>query len=220
VTTLAVADKVISIIGTRYFQLIADLLGTLLKQKRPRTDAVSSGYYEGAYVVAILLLLIAAVESMAARDRHFSKKSPTRKRTSVPEYMKEIYRYRGYERLSELYVIRDAIIHNHVWVLDFLERGSAARKLVSAHRVSCSGDNRLTQRLNLRTLRTKLLRINAIPSRMDRRDLLKAFDVVISVLRFLEKRGANPVHILWNTVAFQRERVPFSQLREKLANAL
>lgn len=218
--TAALMDTIISVIGSQYLQPIADLLGAFLKRKPPKSDTVSSGYYEGAYVVSILLLLVAVVESMAARDRHFNAKAPARKHTAVPEYMKELYRYRAYARLSELYVVRDAIFHNHVWVLQFLTRTSGSRKLLSANRVWWSGNDRLTQRLNPRTFRTKLLRLNAIPSRMDRKDLLKAFDVAISSLRFLEQRGANPVQILRTTIGFQGARIPFSQLRQELANAL
>jgi hypothetical protein len=58
----------------------------------------------------MLLLLVAAVESIVARDR-YNREASARPRTAVPELMKELYRYRGYARLSELYVIRDALIH-------------------------------------------------------------------------------------------------------------
>jgi hypothetical protein len=215
----ALMDTIVSVIGSQYLQPIADLLGAFLKRKPPKSDTVGSAYYEGAYVVSILLLLVAVVESMAARDRHFNANAPARKHTAVPEYMKELYRYRGYARLSELYVIRDAIFHNHIWVLQILTRASGTRKLLSANRVYWSGNDRLTQRLNSRTFRTKLLRLNAIPSRMDRKDLLKAFDVAISSLRFLEQRGAKPVQILRTIIGFQGARIPFSQLRQELANA-
>lgn len=110
-------DTIISVIGSQYLQPIADLLGAFLKRKPPKSDTVSSAYYEGAYAVSILLLLVAVIESMAACDRHFNAKAPVRKHTPVPEYMKELSRYRGYARLSELYVVRDAIFHNHVWIL-------------------------------------------------------------------------------------------------------
>lgn len=218
--TTAFKDTIVSVIGSQYFQPIADLLGAFLKRKSPKPDAVSSGYYEGAYVVSILLLLVAAIESMAARDRHFNSKPPARKHIPVPEYMKKMYGYRGHARLSELYVLRDAIFHNHVWILDFLTHESGNRKLLSANRVWWSGNNRLAQRLNPRTHRTKLLRLNTIPSRMDRKDLLKAFDITISVLRFMEQRGAYPVHILQGTVGFQGSNIPFCRLRERLANAI
>lgn len=218
--TSAHQDSIISVIGTQYFQPIADLLSSFLKRNPPKSDVVSSGYFEGAYVVSIFLLLVAVVESMAARDRYFNKNSPAKKHATIPEYMKEIYRYRGYARLSELYVVRDAIFHNHVWKLDYLTYESGNRKLLSANRVSWSGNDRLTKRLNLSTRRTKLLRLNTIPSRMDRKDLLKAFDVTISVLQFLEQRGSSPVPILQRVVTFQSSKIPFSELRERLANAL
>jgi hypothetical protein len=210
---------IVSVIGSQYFQPIADLLEALLKRSPAKSDAVGAGYYEGAYVVSIVLLLVAAVESMAARDRYFNKKTPAKKRLAVPEYMKEMYRYRGFARLSELYVIRDAIFHNHVWVLDYLIYESGHRQLTAANRISWSGDNRLKQRLNPRTRRTKLLRLNAIPSRMDRKDLLEIFKVAISALTFLNRRGANPVDVLRVQVRFQGKSIPFSELRDKVANS-
>lgn len=218
--TTARMDQIISVIGSQYFQPISDLLAALLKRDLPRSDEVSSGYYEGAYVVSIILLFVAAVESMAARDRHFNRNAPARGHISVPDYMKRVYRYRGYARLSELYVVRDAIFHNHVWVLDFLTYESGSRKLMSANRVEWSGNDRLKERINPRTRRTKLLRLNVIPLRMDRKDLLKVFDVAMTALRFFERRGANPVQVLDETFVFQGKRVPFSQLHIELANAL
>jgi len=213
-------DTIISVIGSQYLQPIADLLGAFLKRKQQKSDAVSSGYYEGAYVSSILLLLVAVVESMAARDRHFNVKARVRRHIPVPEYMKELYRYRGCVRLSELYIIRDAIIHNHVWVLQFLTSATGKRKLLFAQREWWSGNDRLAQRLNPRTFRTKRLGLNVIPSRMDRKDLLKAFDVAISFLQFLEKRGVNPVEILRTTIDFQGTRISFLQLRQNLARGV
>jgi hypothetical protein len=130
-----------------------------------RRDSVGTQFNAGGYAVAVILLLVAALESFVARDRHFSKQ-PLRKHVTTPEYMKEIYRYRGYKRLSELFVVRDAIIHSHVWVIKYALPKGGGRRFLSASRKSWSGNNRLEQRLNSKTYRTKLLRFNAIPSRL------------------------------------------------------
>lgn len=58
-----------------------------------------------------------------------------------------------------------------------------------------------------------------VPSRINRKGLLKVFDVAISALRFFERRGANPVHTLQETIGFQGVRTPFLELRDRPANA-
>ena len=213
-------QEIISIIGSQYFTPIAKLVDHWVAHPTMRRDSVGTQFYAGGYAVAVILLLVAALESFVARDRHFSKKQPLQKHVATPEYMKEIYRYRGYKRLSELFVVRDAIIHSHVWVIKYDLPKHGGRRFLFASRKSWSGNNRLEQRLNSKTYRTKLLRFNAIPSRIDGTDVVKTFDVVFTALRFLEKRGANPVALLSITVEHQGLEVPFESVAKRLAVAL
>ena len=212
-------EDIVSVIGSQLFQPIADLIGHMVAQPYQKPDPVSSNYYEGGYANTIILALAVAVESMVARDRYFNHHARGYEDEPVPEYMRKVYRYRRYVRLSELFVLRDAIVHNHVWKLCYIIRPQGGRRLVSALRVSWSGKGRLKERLNPKTLRTKLLRANVIPMRMDRKDVLKAFDVALGLFTFLFKRGAKPVCITEEIVGFRRERLPFSKLHEKLAGA-
>lgn len=213
-------DKIVTVIGTQLFVPIAHLLDHMLSRPLLRSDRVSSNYHEGGYAVSIILLLAAAVESMVARDRYFNKRAVGKEGLPVPEYMKTVHRFRGYHRLSELFVLRDAIAHNHCWVLDYLWSEGKKRKLVSATRVTWSGNHRLEKRLNPKTFRTKLLRANVIPDRMDRKDVHAAFATALSVFDFLAKRGANPVTVTNSVVGFRRQRVQFSSLLQEVANAL
>lgn len=210
--------EIISIIGSQYFTPIAELIDKWVSRRPVRRDSVGAPFYEGGYAVATIILLVAALESFVARDRFFSKKQPESNFIAVPEYMKEIYRYRGYKRLSDLFVVRDAIIHSHVWVQKFAIATSGKRRLLSASRKSWSGNRRLEERLNSKTYRTKLLRLNAIPSRMDRTDVVKAFEVVLSALRFLENKGANSLPLFLFHIQHQGQRLSFDKLPICLAN--
>jgi len=211
-------QEIISIIGTQYFTPIAELIDKWVARRPVRRDSVGAPYFEGGYAVATIILLVAALESFVAHDRFLSRKQPLKKFVAVPEYMKEIYRYRGYKRLSDLFVVRDAIIHSHVWVQRFALSNAGRRRLLSASRKSWSGNNRLEERLNSKTYRTKLLRMNAIPSRMDRIDVVKTFGVVFAALRFLEKRGANLIPVFPFHVQHQGQRLSFEALPKCLAN--
>ena len=112
-------EKIISIIGNQYFTLIADLINKWIARPPVPRDRITAPYYECGYAVLVIILLIASVESYVARDRFFSRKQPKDNHVAVPEFMKEIYRYGGYKRLVELFVVRDVIIHNHVWAQEY-----------------------------------------------------------------------------------------------------
>lgn len=213
-------DRIVTVIGTHLFVPIAHLVDHMLSRPLLRSDRVSSNYHEGGYAASIILLLVAAVESMVARDRYFNKKALGKEGLPVPEYMKEVHRFRGYQRLSELFVLRDAIVHSHCWVLDYQWSEGKKRKLTSATRVTWSGNRRLEKRMNPRTFRTKLLRANVIPDRMDRKDVYAAFATALLVLDFLARRGANPVTVTNSVVGFRRQRLQFSALLQEVANAL
>jgi len=213
-------QETISIIGSQYFTPIADLVFQLTACFTVRRDSVGTQFDAGGYAAAIILLLVGALESFVARDRHFNKKQPKQRHIAVPEYMKEIYRYRGYKRLSELFLVRDAIIHSHVWVIKCALPRRGGRRLLSASRKSWSGNDRLEQRLNPKTYRTKLLRFNAIPSCMDGTDVVKTFEVVFAALRFLEKRGSNPVPLLSLSVEHRGELVRFESMPKLLESRL
>jgi hypothetical protein len=213
-------DRVVTVIGTQIFAPIAYLLDRMLARPFRNSDPVSSNYHEGGYAASIILLLAVVVESMVARDRHFNKKAVGKQGLPVPEYMKEVHRFRSYQRLSELFVLRDAIAHNHVWLLNYLWSEGKRRKLTSAVRTTWSGNRRLEKRLNPNTFRTKVLRANVIPDRMDRKDVYAALAVSLSVLAVLAKRGANPVTVTNSIVGFKGQLVPFSVLQDKVADAL
>ena len=213
-------EDILSVIGSQLFQPLADLIGHMVARPYQKSDQVSSNYYEGGYATSIILALTVAVESMVARDRYFNSCARGYEGLPVPEYMRKVHHYRYYVRLSELFVLRDAIVHNHVWKLCYVLRPQGGRRLVSALRVSWSGNQRLKERLNPKDLRTKLLRANVIPMRMDRKDVLKAFDVAHGVFTFLSKRGAKSVRITEEVIGFGGKRLPFSRLRERLAGAL
>ena len=104
----------VSVIGSQLFQPLADLIGHMVARPYQKSDQVSSNYYEGGYSTAIILDLAVAVESMVARDRYFNRRAHGHEGLPVPEYMRKVHRYRYYVRLSELFVLRDAIVHNHV----------------------------------------------------------------------------------------------------------
>ncbi len=103
-------QEIISIIGSQFFTPIAELIDNWVTRRPVRRDSVGAPFHEGGYAVSVIILLVTTLESYVARDRFFSEKQPRHWHVGVPEYMREIYNYRSFARLSELFVVRDAII--------------------------------------------------------------------------------------------------------------
>jgi len=91
-------NQIITIIGTQFYQPIADLCSKLVSRRYQNSDRVSSNYYENGYSAAIILLLAASIESIVQRDRYFYLKiNPTSKPSNgVSAYTKNILHYRRY----------------------------------------------------------------------------------------------------------------------------
>lgn len=196
-------ERTISVIGTAYFQPIADLLEKWLKRKVPRPDKVGSGYYEGAYAVSIILLLVSAFESFLARERWFRADVHIGRREGAPEVFQKLHpSYRRYKQLSDVYVVRDSIVHNHLWETESVQNRFDRRKLVNTRQSTWSGNKRYRERVNLETRRTKALSLHTVPTRIDRRDALKVMKVVLDALAVFETNGAMPVRITAATVRF------------------
>ncbi len=123
-------NLIISVIGMQFYQPIADLISKLVGRPYQRPDRVGSNYYEGGYAAAIILLLVAAVESLIQRDRYFyriAKLSP-KPSNVASDYSKSVLCYRRHRHLEELFEVRNSIAHNHLWEIEFTTSSEGGRQ--------------------------------------------------------------------------------------------
>src|SRR3989442_12991098 len=113
-------DAHVSILGSSYFQPIADLLDRWLSRARPRSNAVQSGYYEHGYAASVVLLLVAMFESYIVRVRYIQRsRIPTNLRTALDVLLHLYPRLHHRKALTDVYVLRDVIFHNHLWEIEY-----------------------------------------------------------------------------------------------------
>ena len=67
-SSLAVPD-IISIVGTSYFQPIADLIERMLQHEPVADNSSRTGHFENGYAAAATVLLVAVLESFVSRVR-------------------------------------------------------------------------------------------------------------------------------------------------------
>jgi hypothetical protein len=211
------AEVSVSILGASYFQPIADLVERSVKKPATKRNAVQALYYDNSYSTSIILLLVAALESYATRLRYFQG-VPEGQNFTVAKYIKHIFPgFRIVKSLTEVFVLRDAIFHNHLWEVEFTWRPMA---LESATLVPYKEDAKFNTVVDMTTRRTRNLRLHIVPTRVDRRDALKVFDVVWKTLLFLEQKDRKFCYVSDQNVAFFGHVQPFCNMREILANAL
>lgn len=211
-------ETIVSILGSGYLQPIADLADRSLRWPATKRNAVKAMYYDNIYSTSIILLLAATVESFAVRLRYLSPPLPKGTNLTVANYFKHVFPgFRLNKALTEVFVLRDAIFHNHLWEVEFTW---LPMTLKSATLVPHKEDSKFRAVIDTKNRRTRNLRLHLVPTRVDRRDALKALDVVWKTLLFLEKQDRSICYVSAHNVPFRGRMRPFTEVRDALANSL
>lgn len=186
-------------------------------------DRISADFYDSGYSAAAIILLVAMIESMLQRDRYFlAQTKPSHKPSGdAAKYLKETLRYRRHARVRELFDLRNALAHNHMWEVEYslVELGGRTHRqsklMAGSHHLKAPPSPKA------RVPRTRVVKFNLLPSRVDRTDLVKAFDVFNHALGHLRKHEQRPVRFTESTVVFGKHRsLPFKELAELLRATL
>lgn len=213
-------EKLVTILGSAYFDPIADLIDRLTRSPKNRPTRVQSGYYESGYAASCVLLLVAMFESYVSRVR-FVQGSKVRDstRSAVDVVLSVFPKFRHRKALQDVYVLRDLLMHGHLWEIDYEWGGPVPMVLIDARMHAAYGDKKFKARVNANTHRTKALRLSVFPSRVDRTDLLKVFDTIWKTLLVLEAGDRFQCSVSHLHVRYRGKSVLFSSLRDELRSA-
>ena len=187
------ATSVISIGGGVY--PIADLVFRLTRCKRDSSYPNQPSSCEVEYSTVLILLLVLLSESYLARVRHFDKTTDAKTKRGVTPYLASL---KGCKRLAnrfgEVYLLRNAIVHNHVFEYEHVwssngDHGDRNFKIDT----SWQGEpdptiySKYVKLHKYAEPKTKLLGLRVVPSKMGREDVLKVFETIHQVLKQLYK---------------------------------
>jgi hypothetical protein len=212
------AEQIVSILGSGYFQPIADLVERSLKWPVTKRGSVNALHYDNIYATSIILLMVASLESYATRLRYFHQAVAPGQRLTIANYIKRIFSdFRSKKAVTEVFVLRDAIFHNHLWEIEFTWRPMT---LHSAKLLPHLEDLKFKAAVNHNTQRTRNLRLHLVPTQVTRRDALKVIDVVWKTLLFLERKNRKYCYVSDHHVPFRGHMRLFSEVHDALAKAL
>ncbi|MCK9621527.1 MAG: hypothetical protein M0R47_13445 [Methylobacter sp.] len=193
------SEEFISCLGSNYNQPIANLVAGLLAVPLPDFPDEPPRNNEVDYAISLVVLLVLDFEAWISRARYlFNERVLTKNDMSVISWLKSLNQPKMLpiiERLSEIYFLRDAIVHNHIWT--YKQIWIEGRVRYSGFNIDSkwqTTDNKFKNIVN-GTLplssfpRSKKLNLIVIPSFVGRREVVAVFKTVKDTLKILEELG-------------------------------
>jgi len=188
-------ESTISCIGDAYKQPLADLIVNLHQRQS------KWAYIEKDYAIPLVLLSVAMFESYMARAAYLAL--PADQRSHIPATLEErvasggletgieVFRrlypaYPSMDAISEVYVLRDALTHNHLWEFERSD-GKALRRILG-------GKKSFKDNVDFNTLRTKSLGLPIVPGHQDWAAASTCFKALWDAFGYIETR--EPCHVV------------------------
>lgn len=206
----------VSIIGFRYLEPISLLVEELFSLENRSPNEVQASHPENGLSSSIIVLTVFLLESAIARVK-FDSKSPTPK-SALSFMQRKFPEFKKTDELEELFVIRDSIVHNHIWEASFEWNDEAGMKLLAAELWEGSGDNKLKKVIDESSRRTRLLGLNLFPTRISTTDAAIVLREALSILLFIEENGSPLINPSNQYVKFRGRLVSFEELVEKFVH--
>ncbi len=217
----SIQESLVSILGTHYLQPITTLLEAILGLQEPGSDRIKTPYPENAHSASVCVLAAICFESCVMRLRFVNPlhHDPS-KRGGALAYFESVHPgYAGIEDLRDVFVLRDALVHNHVWTMDFSWDADFSLKRGSTVKAAFSGDKKYAERVDEATRRTRRLGLHVVPIEVDRSDAFKVVRTVWAGLLYIDSLNLNLLAGAMLPLQFRGQKVRFPQVIDALPDA-
>jgi len=185
----------VSIIGFNYLQPILTLVEGLNRCNVGSPNEVQCSPIENGFSVSIIVLTIHMLESLIVRAKYDLGPAAHTARNALEFFRQQFPKCIHTPQLTELYVVRDAIVHNHVWEAKFDCGAYGGMSLGWARPMKGYGDPKWSAVIDLNSRKTKLLGLNLFPTRICRSDAVIVLKEATAVAEYLEQNGSKLVNI-------------------------
>lgn len=90
--------------------------------------------------------------------------------------------------LREIYVLRDAITHNHMWKVEVPDSTNLNDPNISFTLIPGYGDKKFNHVTDMSTQQTRRLNLNVVPQKISRKDVAEVLDIVYKVITLLNNK--------------------------------
>ncbi|MBF6651122.1 hypothetical protein [Methylobacter sp. BlB1] len=207
------SDDVVTVVGTAYFQPIADLLQNLLRREPGGPFPGGSGVHENGYAASIVVLLVAMLESFVSRLRFVRNSEFLAGGSNTPDLLEKYFSdLPTKDDLVEVFLLRNVVIHNHIWHLDVSNYEAELQTKSTPQDLGFQTQKHYADVVDMEARRTRRLCLNVNPTAVDRRDVLAVFRVVWKTLEFMNKKDFGHTPLAGRTVGFFQKHRQFDEL--------
>lgn len=212
---------IVTIIGSSYFQPIADLVAKLITIEQCSIGNPSgAGWRENGYAASISILLVALLESFVARLR-FCRNDELPGPANVPDLLFHMFPdLPNYDELKDVFLVRNIILHNHVWNIDVRNSPDSAPTLKTPHDLKTNTNKNHAELVDQSKRKTKFMNLNASPTSIDRGDVFKIFNSVWNTLQFMNGKDFRICPIPGGRVAFNKKEIEFPEIINEIGETL
>ena len=212
------AEQIVSILGTAYFHPIPVLLEDLLTQPAPDPNDIQTSSLENGLSAALCILSVVCLESWVSRLRFVTDESAVRQEKNAISCLKRAFPdLPSTQELTECFVLRDLLVHNHLWHLSFVLDAKYQMNLTSAELDKLYGDRKYKACVDPKSRLTKKLCLHAVPIKVDRTDVEKVLGIVWKTLLFLESKNRGLCYVSHLPVSYQGRKRNFAELLDELS---
>ena len=215
---MAIVKDTVSIIGNSYFQPISDLIDKLLGAASRRHDRTQPTHLENGYAAAVCVLLVALLESYAARIR-FKRKAEIVGTPDIPKLLATLFpKLPTIDALPEVFLLRNILVHNHVWHLDHPPEGEAKSTIATPRDLGFSLKKNYDDLVDGTRRRTVLLHLTAVPTEAGLEEVRAVFRTIWATLEHMSDIDHDHTPLAGKTVGFRGKHRAFDSLLDELSN--
>ena len=206
----------ISAVFIHLLQPIADLCDRMLSFGCDEPNEVQTSVHENGYAISIIALAAFLLEGVCGRTRYIGGIGSQKKQPSAAQTLSSFGGNNLAEKIEEIFVVRDAIAHSHLWEAKITWEGDELRFEVPPKLLVGYGDNKFDKIVDLNSRTTRCLKLDVFPPRIHWRTAVIVLKQCAEALRFLESRNINYVHLWPHHVRVAGRLLPFYKWVDEL----
>lgn len=179
--------KEISCIGISYIQPILDLYSKLDTMTFSGSSKIRLSSNENGYSVSIVSLIVFCIESLINNLRYHQSSNATHNLdfllATYPKYKKL------FNKINELITVRNAIAHNHIWVIEYETDENHNELNIEKTRLDGYGQGAFHHVVNFEKKETKILKMRIIPTRIGKLEAKQSLLILGEFSDFLDSVG-------------------------------
>lgn len=134
---------------------------------------------ENGYSCSIISLSVFCIESFIARIRYIDKDNLSQKKDALHYVRNKFSKDNIFcSKISELFVLRDLIAHNHLWEVTYEFDENYNEINIKKTKFEGWGNKMFSNNTDLTTEKTKILGLDIIPTRIGKDDANKVLGVL------------------------------------------